>query len=209
MPLHLLGHRPGLAVASSLVNSLGCGYDEGGIGWLSRKPFGHERMSVDWWARGLGISGIVLGAGGTLWRCFEWWIAGRARLKVIASAGRVQWSPDLFGILYGEGVEESSVIVEAINTSRRVIVVESVGFLDRSGKAHYYLKPLPGGHLPASLSPGERVSGWGDPKTFVQALRSGAQLIPFCKEVEGRVHKGKEAESFRRFKRRAREATDA
>jgi hypothetical protein len=165
-------------------------------------------MTVDWWARGLAIGGIVLGASGIVWRWFEWWIAGRARLKVVASAGQVQWSPHFSGILYGERFGESSIIVTVINTSRRLVIAEAVGFLDDRGKARYYLASLPGHRFPATLNQGERVSGWADPGTFVEALRSGAQLVPFCKDTEGKIHKGKEDEHFRRFRRRVEEATD-
>jgi hypothetical protein len=165
-------------------------------------------MSVDWWARGLGIAGIVLAAGTIIWHWFEWWIAGRARLKVVASAGRFQWSPHFSGILYGKGVEASSIIITVINTSRRVVTVQAVGFLQRRGEWRCLLAPLPGRRFPATLGQGENVSGWADPETFVEALRSGARLVPFCKDTEGKIHKGKEDEHFRRFRRRATEATN-
>ena len=165
-------------------------------------------MSVNWWPHSLVIVGIVLAAGGIIWGWFVWWVAGRARLKVVASAGRVVWSPHFSGILCGERFGESSIIVTAINTSRRVVIAEAVGFLDRRGKGTYYLAKLPVGQFPASLSQGEKVSGWADPGIFVEALRSGAQLVPFCKDTEGKIHKGKEDEYFRRFARRATQAAD-
>ena len=165
-------------------------------------------MSADWWARGLGISGIALGAGGIVWRWFEWWASGRSRMKVIASAGRVEETG--IGLLRMRGGQfgVNAIVIEAVNTCRRAVTVEAVGFLDRRARSEYMVGPQPG-QLPATLNPGQRVAIRGDPQGFLEAVRSGARLVPFCRDVEGKVHKGKQDQHLRKFIGRAKEPSDA
>lgn len=165
-------------------------------------------MSVDWWARGLGISGIVLGAGGIAWRWFEWWATGRSRMKVIASAGSIQETGIGLVRVRGEGFGVNSITIEAINTCRRAITIDAVGFIDPQTRSEYMVGPQPG-QLPATLDPGQRVTIRGDPEHFLEVLRPGARLVPFCRDVEGKVHKGKQDQHLRKFIRRAKEASDA
>jgi hypothetical protein len=171
-------------------------------------------MSADWWARGLSIGAVAIAFGGFIWARLEWRAAGRPRMKVIGSAGHIQRAQDGgLALLRGERFGEDWVIIDAINTSRRALTVESVGFLDYGGflrrrkRGFYGIWPR-AGQLPRRLDPGEKVSVEGDPKPVFEALRSGARLVPFCQDAEGRIHKGRQDEHFRRFARRAKEAAD-
>lgn len=164
-------------------------------------------MSADWWARGLSIGSFCVASLALLWHPVQWWLSGRSRMKVIASAGLIQETGIGLLRLRGEGYGVNSIIIEAINTCRRTVTIEAVGFLDRRTRGEYMVGPQPG-QLPATLNPGQRVAIRGDPQGFLEAVRSGGRLVPFCRDVEGKVHKGKQDQHLRKFIRRAKEASD-
>jgi hypothetical protein len=165
-------------------------------------------MTTAEWGVLLGAIGTVTGTAGLFWRVFEWWRNNRLDVQVVGSAGQVLMSDS--GVFVGKGgrFRESEVVVYVINRSRREVTVDAAGFLvERPKRGQPYAMWInPRGLLPAKLSRGERAQVLAGVENLQGAVAAGTRLVPFCRDAEGHVHRGKNDEYFEGWVKRMRES---
>lgn len=148
-------------------------------------------MDVDWWARGIGIAALVLALAGVLLRLLEFLLSGRARIKVVGSAGTVQPTAAGLKLLRGKRFGYSLVVVDIINTGRRPVTIDTVGFRVPGSKRLTQLEPGVLETLPARLEPGERTTVTSQAHSFLEnQIELPSKLRPYCNDAEGRTHLG-------------------
>jgi hypothetical protein len=163
-------------------------------------------MSTAEWGIVLGLVGTITGTSGLLWRVFEWWMAGRSRLKVIGSAGQATPGGGQIWMARGERFGESHVIVDVINVSRRPITVSQVGFLHRAERRSLTIIPAIPQQLPVRLETGEKVTVFGDAQRFLEeAGETTDGFVSYCEDAEDRTYTGKVDWHFRRLMERRRQ----
>lgn len=159
-------------------------------------------MDVDWWARGIGVAALVIAIGGFAWRVFEWWLTNRPRIRVKGSACTAVSGNRFY---YGDSFSPTHFSVAVVNIGKRPITVTSVGFeeirlpLTRRRTRYYLFTGIPG-QLPTRLDQAQDVTVYaGIGGELGEEVKSGLKVVPFCKDAEDHVHKGKTDEHFKRF----------
>ncbi len=157
-------------------------------------------MDVDWWARGIGLAALVIALIGLGWRLLEFWLTGRADLKVVGSAGTAQDTAAGRKLMRGKRFGYSLVIVDIINGGRRPATIDVAGFLVPGSDRMSQIEPGIPDTLPKRLDPGESVVVLGDARTFLEAQTEDlGKLRPYCKDAEGQTHLGKVDGHFRQL----------
>jgi hypothetical protein len=143
------------------------------------------------------VTGTV-GAVGVIWRIFEWWLNNRLDVQVVGSAGQVFVSDSQPFVGRGGRFRDSEVVVYVINRSRRDVIVDAAGFLVKRPKKGqpYRLDINPRGLLPTKLSRGEKTQVLAGAENLQAAVEAGMRLVPFCRDAEGQIHRGKNDEYF-------------
>jgi hypothetical protein len=108
----------------------------------------------------------------------------------------------------GDRFRDSEVVVYVINRSKREVTVNSAGFFakDRKTGQLHLLWINPRGLLPTKLSRGERTQVLAGAENLERAVGAGMRLVPFCRDAEGHVHRGKNDEYLEGWVTRMRES---
>ena len=157
-------------------------------------------MDVDWWARGIGLAALIIALGGLGWRLLEFWLTGRADIKVLGSAGTAQQTNAGLKLRRGERFGYSLVLVDIINSGRRAVTIDTAGFWVPSSTRMSQIEPGIPDTLPKRLHPGDSVVVIGDALAFLDSQTEDlSKLRPYCEDAEGQTHKGKTDHHFRQL----------
>ena len=157
-------------------------------------------MDVDWWARGIGLTAMVIALFSLALRAFEIWRAGRADLKVIGSAGKAQITNAGPYLVRGRRFGYSLVLVDIINKGKRPVVVEQAGFVVPGSDHRSVTIPGVPDLLPKRLEPGDSVTVTNDAQSFFEHQTEDlGKIRPYCQDAERKTHLGKVDGHFRQL----------
>ena len=155
-------------------------------------------MDTDWWARGIGLAALLVALAGVGWRLIEFWLTGRASIKVVGSAGLKQATEAGLILMRGKRFGFSHVLVDVINRGRRPVNIHSAGFLVPGGTRLIHMEPGVPGTLPKRLEQGDIVTVTNSAESFLDRYSEDLNdLRPYCKDAEGQMHVGKVDHHYR------------
>ncbi len=155
-------------------------------------------MDTDWWARGIGLAALVVALAGLGWRLIEFWLTGRANIKVVGSAGLKQATEAGLKLMRGKRFGFSEIVVDVINKGRRPVNIHTAGFLVPGGTRLIQMEPGVPGTLPKRLDPGDSVTVTNSAESFLDGHSEELDdLRPYCEDAEGQRHVGKVDHHYR------------
>jgi hypothetical protein len=154
-------------------------------------------LAVDWWARGVGIAGVLVALAALGIRGYELRRSGVGKVRVTGSAGLVTFQPALGQMVVERGKRfgYDNVVIDVVNTGQRPVHVNAVGFAHPDGQRFSILLGQPG-QLPKKLEPGASTMIWS--KSLAEGLgdlqrwlSADLRVRPYCTDAEGKMHIGK------------------